>query len=387
MHILHYVRNFNNPLGGTERFVSALIQHLNKYDIQQSIITNSNDEEARMRQINNNNWVISLPSRTPGAYQILKGLSSVLRDSRYDIVNIHGYGEYAGDMLCILKELGFIHIPLVLTTHGSAGLKNGYLALDFAFPLTGTERISRLFHLFYDYTFGRLEMSSFDKIIISSEEEKEYLSKIGLKEKNLKNIPLAINEVFFGSKSNRTVRRYILYVGRIDRFKGIDMVVRAIKELRVSNIDVNCLIVGADVGYRVKLQLLIDRLGIGDIVEIRDPVSQDTLANVYSSGVVTVLASPSEGFPLALFESMASGTPFIATPVGVIPEIVNTSKAGMLVPRGDPKALARGISNLLRDQFLWSEMSRNGKDYAENFRWEKIARKFYDIYVELNQKV
>ncbi len=385
MHVLHYVRNFNNPLGGTEQFVDGLIHNLDKYNIRQTIITNSSDRKVGSRQLNNNMSVVSVPSRTTGAYQILKGLFGILRENRYDIVNIHGYGEYAGDILCILKKLGLIRVPIVLTTHGSAGLKHGYLALDLTFPLTRQERISRLFHLLYDHTLGRIEMSSFDNILITSEEEKLYLSKIGLTEKNIKNVPLAINEVFFVD-SCELDRRYVLYVGRIDRFKGIDTLVQAIKELRVSNIAANCLIVGADVGYRQKLQLLIDQLGVGDIVEIRDRVSQESLANIYSSGLVTILASSSEGFPLALFESMASGTPFIATPVGIIPEIVNTSKAGILVPRGEPIILARYISNLLSDQLLWSEMSRNGKDYARTFTWEKIARRFYDIYVELTQK-
>jgi glycosyltransferase involved in cell wall biosynthesis len=383
---MHYVRNFDNPLGGTEQFVKGLIRHLSAYDVMQSIVTNSTDAEAKESHIDTKITVISLPSRTSGAYQILKGLTSVLERNRYDIINIHGYGEFTGDLVCILKKLGRISAPLVLITHGSAGLKHGYLALNLSFALTSKERISRLLHLFYDFTLGRLEMTSFDKVIISSEEEKKYLSKIGLKEKKLTNLPLAINDVFFTPKLCGPGRNYILYVGRIERFKGIDTLMRAIKELRLSNTSTKCILVGADVGYKAKLEILINALRIADIVEIKDQVSQESLVNIYGSAIVTVLASSSEGFPLALVESMASGTPFIATPVGIIPELVDKSKAGMLVPIGNSTELAKSIRKIQEDQTLWFEMSMNGKNFATNFTWDKITRRFYETYLELTEQ-
>ena len=102
---MHYVRNFDNPLGGTEQFVKGLIRHLSAYDVRQSIVTNSTDAEAKESHIDTKITVISLPSRTSGAYQILKGLPSILERNRYDIINIHGYGEFTGDLVCILKKL------------------------------------------------------------------------------------------------------------------------------------------------------------------------------------------------------------------------------------------------------------------------------------------
>lgn len=156
-------------------------------------------------------------------------------------------------------------------------------------------------------------------------------------------------------------RNYVLYVGRIDRFKGIDTLARAINELKLAKINVKCIIIGPDVRYRPKLELLIDYLRIADRVEIKSPVSQENLVKLYSSALVTVLAWSSEGFGLSVFESLASGTPFIATPVGVIPELVSQTKAGIIVPIGDSKALARAIINLSGDKVLWSEMSTSGK--------------------------
>jgi glycosyltransferase involved in cell wall biosynthesis len=382
---MHYVPNYYNPEGGRERFVCGLVRHLDeKFAIQQTIITNSNNKEAD-EIVHKNIKVFCLPSKTSGAYKILKGLVNVLQHNRCDIINIHGYGEYAADVVCILKKLGRLHVPLVLATYGIAGLKHGYLALNLSFALTPKERILRIRHLFYDFTLGRLEMSTFNRIIISSEEERLYLYRIGVKEKNLRNIPIAINEIFFASTSEQT-RNNILYVGRIDRYKGIDILVRAIKQITLSNLPVRCIIVGKDVGYKSKLELSVKDLNLRDIVEIKDEVSQDELVNLYSSAIVTVLPSFSEGFPLSLVESMACGTPFLATPVGAIPELVNQTKAGITFPIGDSRALSKSISKLMQNRALWLELSTNAKNFAANFRWDRIGQRFYEIYLGLTSK-
>jgi D-inositol-3-phosphate glycosyltransferase len=227
-------------------------------------------------------------------------------------------------------------------------------------------------------------MTSFDKIVILSQEEKRYLSKIGLKEKKAINISVAVNEVFLrSSSSNSSDRSYILYVGRIDPYKGIDALAKAVKELQLINVHVKCVIVGRDYGYRSKLESLIDELRISNIVEIRDHVSQENVVELYSSALVTVLPSLSEGFPLTLVESMALGTPFIASSVGAIPELVALSKAGILVPINNAKVLAQTIRNLLEDKELWSILSVNGKRFARNFTWEKIAKSYFDLYSEM----
>jgi glycosyltransferase involved in cell wall biosynthesis len=126
-------------------------------------------------------------------------------------------------------------------------------------------------------------------------------------------------------------------------------------------------------------------LEINDAVEIRDHVSQSELLKLYSSALITVLLSDSEGFPLCLVESLAMGTPFIGTPVGAIPELVDTTNAGLLVPQNDPRALVVMIKGLLKDKHKWSIMSRNGKNNIGNFSWQHIAKTYYGIYLNLVQ--
>lgn len=360
----------------------GLVRHLQEYGVEQTIVTNSNNRGTSVTTLNRTTKVFSLAERRIGALIILDGLMTLLPKIKSDVINIHGYGEYAGDVVCILKKLGLLNAPLVLTTHGVAGLKHGYLALDFTFPLLPKERIFRLVHLVYDFTFGRLEMDTFDRIIVLSDDEKKYLSKLGLNSNKIEYIPIAINEIFFTQPFSST-RNCILYVGRIDRFKGIGTLIEAIKEVLSRTGNVKCIIVGKDHGYKSKLESLINELGLHEYIEIKDHVSQQDLLNLYSSASVTVLPSLSEGFPLCLAESISLGTPFIGTPVGAVPELVKQSKAGLMVPIGDPMTLAKSICTVLDNPDLWSDMSNCGRKFAINFSWDRITKMYYDMYTDM----
>ena len=195
-----------------------------------------------------------------------------------------------------------------------------------------------------------------------------------------------MNDIFFSACHNTTERRenYVLYVGRIAEYKGLDTLVKAIKELRVArNTEVKCVMIGKNFGYLDELQSLVDKLGVTDLVEFIDHVPQNRLVSYYSSALVTVLCSLTEGFPLSLVESMAAGTPFVATPVGAIPDLVDQTKAGLIIPVGDAKALSDAIRKLIEDRNMWTKMSSKARENAIRFRWDNIAKSYYEMYKDL----
>jgi glycosyltransferase involved in cell wall biosynthesis len=383
LRVLHYVPNFATLVGGRENFVYGLVNHLKKFGVEQSIVTTSSDE--RRETPFDGLTVFWLTERKFGGYVILENLVKVLRRHEFDLINIHGYGEYTADMTCLLKKTGFLRVPTVLTTHGLSGLVNAYSAISPASSLTPTQRIKRFPHLFYDFTLGRVEMATFDRIIVASEEEKGYLSRLGLKPEKVVKIPVAVNDIFFSTSYGKGKREnYVLYVGRIVEYKGLDTLVKAIKELRAaSNIELKCIMIGKDLGYRSELQSLVGELGITDLVEFIDHTPQNRLVHYYSSALVTVLCSLTDAFGLSLVESMALGTPFVATPVGAIPDLVDQTKAGIIVPVSDPKALAGAIRRLVEDRKMWDEMSSRGRENAVRFRWDNIAKRYYQLYTDL----
>jgi len=390
MHVLHVVPNFLDPIGGEEIFVRGLTYHLEKkYNVHQSVVTQSNNKQRKVIQKAGVS-VISLPVWRFGYYNILPQLPSVLLNDKYDVINIHGYGDYPADIVCLLKKLRLLgDTRLILTVHGLFGLKSGYSATDFSVPFPGTKQRIRSFfhHFFYDYILGRLEIKTFDKVIIQSEEDRIYLSKNGLKEHKVVKIPIAINDLFFKQTSTipMSERYYILYVGRIDPFKGLDVLVKAIKELKSKGIALKCIIAGKDCGYGSQLRFLVDKLDVAEQVEVRDYLLQEDLLDLYSHALVTVLPSLSEGFSLALVESIASGTPFIATPVGANSELVASTNGGILAPVGEPKTLANTILHVIKNEQLWLNMSTNGRKSVPFFSYEQVAEKHYQVYLELTK--
>jgi glycosyltransferase involved in cell wall biosynthesis len=323
-----------------------------------------------------------LPS---SAYVILDGLSELLLDTKFDVIHIHGYGEYAGDLACILRKVGKLQTPILLTTHGIAGLRHALGALNFSLKFGAAERLRRAAHLFYDESMGRLEMKTFDKVVILSSEEKHYLRKIGLQDNRVVSIPVAVNDIFHESVT-LSRQEYVLYVGRIDRHKGLSTLVHAIKELKDSGCPMKCVVIGDDFGYKTELEHLVETLDLRELVEIRNPVSQEALIPIFSSALATILLSSAEGLPTSLIESISIGIPFISTPVGGISELASSSKAGILVSPNEPREVAQAIIKINTDRSLWNSMSSSGKAYASSFTWTRVANQYLDLYEELSRK-
>ena len=100
-----------------------------------------------------------------------------------------------------------------------------------------------------------------------------------------------------------------------------------------------------------------------------------------AAGDVFVLASLSEGLPTVVCEAMAAGRPVVATAVDGTPEIVDHGHTGLLVPPGDPPALAEALGRLVDTPELRERMGALA--HARAFTWERNARAMVDIYSDL----
>jgi len=157
----------------------------------------------------------------------------------------------------------------------------------------------------------------------------------------------------------------LLSVGHLIRRKGHHLVIEALKELP----DVNLLIAGDGV-EEAKLKHLTSELELQDRVKFLGSIPHAQLVKYYSAVDMLVLASSREGWANVLLESMACGTPVVATNVWGTPEVVAQPEAGVLIHERSASGIAGGVKTLLDHYPDW----QNTRHYAEKFSWEETTR-------------
>lgn len=157
----------------------------------------------------------------------------------------------------------------------------------------------------------------------------------------------------------------LLSVGYLDPRKGHDYIICALTELT----DVRLMIAGSGPD-RKKLEALAERAGVADRVTFLGPLPQDRLREYYGAADALVLASSREGWANVLLESMACGTPVVASNVWGTPEVVCNAAAGVLMPSRSQRGVVDGVRQL-RANYPDHAATRA---YAEGFSWEPTTQ-------------
>ncbi|MFI7579548.1 glycosyltransferase [Kocuria kalidii] len=157
----------------------------------------------------------------------------------------------------------------------------------------------------------------------------------------------------------------LLFVGALGRRKQPHLVIEACAELRSSGIDASLSLVGPfeDAEYESHLRQLIERLGLEKFVNIVGMTNHPL--PYYQEASVFLLPSRSEGMPGALSEAMACGVPVVVSPIGAMPEVVESAQCGFVVKEFDSELWARVLEEMYRKPGLMQKMSAGGRRFAE----------------------
>lgn len=180
--------------------------------------------------------------------------------------------------------------------------------------------------------------------------------------------------------------KVVLYVGRVNRKKGVEEVVRAISIIAEKDIKVKALLTGlVEESYGEELKKLIDSLGLRDKVIVTGPVPHHQLPQVYiNSKVFVFMSRGGEGIPRAILEAMACGKAVISTPVAGVPDVIKNNENGLLVPVGDYGALAEAILRLISDEELTKTLGMRAREFVvANHSWDVVAPKLVAIFKKL----
>lgn len=168
-------------------------------------------------------------------------------------------------------------------------------------------------------------------------------------------------------------RAIILSVGHLIDRKGHHLVIEAMRHIPDA-----MLLIAGDGPEKKRLASLISEYNLTERVFLLGSLSQQSLAQYYGAANLLVLASDREGWANVLLESMACGTPVVATNIWGTPEVVNSSDAGILVNR-DAADIARGITQIL-DNLPKRDDTRR---YAEQFDWHSTSEGQYKIFNQI----
>jgi teichuronic acid biosynthesis glycosyltransferase TuaC len=154
-------------------------------------------------------------------------------------------------------------------------------------------------------------------------------------------------------------------VGQLIERKGNHLIVEALKDLPSAT-----LYLAGDGPERQKLQKQAAALGVADRVHFLGLVPHDQLPRLYGAADALVLASSREGWANVLLESMACGTPVVATRIWGTPEVVTAPVAGVLMPERSAAGVVSGVQTLMQTMPVRTAT----RSYAENFSWDDTTR-------------
>ncbi len=170
----------------------------------------------------------------------------------------------------------------------------------------------------------------------------------------------------------RTDPPRFVYVGRIKRYKGVELLLRALLEARRHRPDLTLDIAGSG-DDRPRLEALAATLGLGEAVRFLGFVDEATKLALLRGAVANVFPSPKEGWGITVMEAAACGTPSLASDSPGLRDSVRDGITGILVPHGDVAAMAAAMCRLADDPALVATLGAAARRHAEQLTWESAA--------------
>lgn len=301
---------------------------------------------------------------------MIRTVAKIRKEFEFDLIDAHYI--YPDGFAAILLGRWF-RKPVIVSARGSD--VNRYAEISFIRPLL------------------RYTMAKADGVIAVSAALKQVIARLGIPEEKVSVIPNGVDPKKFHPIPRERAREFlglpskkklILATGRLVPVKDFGLLIRAFKILvdSAQELDVGLIIVG-DGKERERLENLIAELGLGDHVRLVGTVPHDQLNVWYSAADLFCLCSRREGWPNVLLESMACGTPVVATPVGGIPEIVRCDAVGILTRR-TPAELAKSLREGLNRNWRREDVVT----FARELTWERTAQavvRLFELHVSLER--
>ncbi len=364
--------DFSVP-GGVVKHIHYLEKHLREMGHQVKIIAPCSREDAPLSEylIKASSLVVGIPSsgsvaRVSISPLVYKKAKKILEQENFDVVHIH---EPLTPML-----------PIAVLRHSKAiniGTFHAYRP--------GPHPV-----LEYSDILARRLAKKLDGRIAVSRAAREYISRYLPGDYRI--IPNGVDLELFEARA-KPIERFcdgrpnVLFVGRLEKRKGFNVLLEAFKVVREEVPEARLLVVGAFDDDDKKPFIEFIRRNRIHGVRFIGRVPEDELPRYYYT--CDVFCAPSlgyESFGMVLVEAMATGKPVVASAIPGYTEVVKSGAEGILVPPGDPQALARAIVHLLKNPQLRAIMGELGKKKAARYSWRQVASEVVEYYREVAER-
>ncbi|MBD2389472.1 glycosyltransferase family 1 protein [Aphanizomenon flos-aquae NRERC-008] len=241
-----------------------------------------------------------------------------------------------------------------------------------------------------------------ERIVATSPQEREHMRSLVSQKGKIDIIPCGTDIQQFGSVEKPAARetlgidpeaKVVLYVGRFDLRKGIETLIRAVGKSKFYKSKQLQFIIGggytpgnSDEKERDRLVDIVNELGMSECTFFPGCLSREILPAYFAAADVCVVPSHYEPFGLVAIESMACGTPVVASDVGGLQFTVVNEETGLLVPPQNVPAFNHAIDLILSNPVWQQELGKAGKSRVINkFSWYGVASQLDELYTQLLQ--
>jgi len=294
--------------------------------------------------------------------RLASAIKAVLEREKFDIVHLH---EPFMPMLCS-AVLRFSDIVNIGTFHACDG-SPGY---NFGWPISTIMLRRRMHKLDGKIAVSRPAMEFAHKYVPG--EYQIIPNGIDIEHFSPDVPPL---EEFCDGKQN------ILFLGRLERRKGLNYLVRAFWQVKKEIPESRLIVVGPGTRLRKKYERWIKRHGLKDVIFVGYAPYSELPRYYRTADVFCSPATGRESFGIVLVEAMAMGKPIVATSIDGYASVVTHGEEGLLVPPKNSKRLAEALLTLLRNRELQQQMGTRGRVKAQDYSWERLARRVFDYYL------
>ena len=296
--------------------------------------------------------------------------NSALRDA--DVMQVSEFHQPSTFFSCVAAHEG--SVPVVLWQETFRHMR---------FPGSAYQRA-------FESICGPFVQAHTKKFIPRTTRARDYLHSLGAPEDRIGHwIPTGIDVDAFVPRQTRSSRAdfgwpedspVILLVGRLHRSKGVDLAIRALKQVTRSHPDARLVIRGSGPEQNALMRLAND-LGLDGSVRFIGRKSREAMIDLYNLADVVLCTSRVDLLPFSLIEAAACGRPAVASDVGAIRDIVVDGRTGVLVGGGDIEGFSTAICSLLDTPDLAASMGRAARERAERcFAMRLMAQRLIEVY-------